>query len=121
MWKDKLHSGKQSNAELAVWIELKNLGMGGVQTQKDICLDNASIDFYFEMHGKPPVCIFLDGPPHLKDRQKVRDEHVTAKLEKRGYTVKRFPYSPPLSKTKLEEIIDTIKELCGYGPSRVHV
>jgi hypothetical protein len=54
-------------------------------------------------HAK--LVVFFDGQPHLKQHQLARDEAVTACLEARGLTVKRYPYHAPITKKRLAEIV----------------
>ena len=51
------------------------------------------------------LAVFIDGPPHLKSFVRARDERVTACLEARGLTVKRYPYHAPITKKRLAEIV----------------
>lgn len=58
------------------------------------------------------VCPFyLDGPPHLQNGVKQRDEHINAELDSRGIKPHRYSYTPPISKRLLRQICDEIEEL----------
>lgn len=61
------------------------------------------------MWGPPAYAVFLDGiPVHKTDHAWRRDGLITKALEKRGFTVDRFRYKPPLSKGRCREIADAI-------------
>lgn len=96
-----------SNAERTVARKLVEEQVSGFFRGFKITLDITKPDLYFDMKR---LCIYIDGPPHLKERQQIKDGIIDEKLEKRGYTVLRFPYKPPLTKKRLREIVDRIKE-----------
>lgn len=54
----------------------------------------------------------LDGPPHLKDRQRVKDEFRDTVLTHYGWTPLRFPYPRfPIPKYQLNQILAQLKEV----------
>jgi len=54
--------------------------------------------------------VFLDGEQiHTKNRQQIKDELITKALERKGITVDRFMYKPPISDARLYAIADKIK------------
>ncbi len=44
-------------------------------------------DFYFERHGRPGICVFVDGSVYAGEGQAQRDRQVRAELEDRGFRV----------------------------------
>ena len=56
------------------------------------------------------VCLYLDGPPHLKDKVMERDSELRELLRGLGWRVLEFPYTPPLSDARLKEITTSIQE-----------
>jgi len=55
--------------------------------------------------------VFLDGEPvHSGKHQAETDELVTRALRKRGITVARYRYTPPLTKTERKRIADEIEQ-----------
>jgi very-short-patch-repair endonuclease len=104
-FKQKMHP-TISNAEWNLRTKLNKSGIRVIQ-QFEIIMDRTTVDFYFPSKR---LCVFLDGPPHLKEHVEARDEFVDEKLQKRGYKILRFPYKPPLSKKMLNEIMEKIKE-----------
>lgn len=66
------------------------------------------VDFYF---GPYFYAVFLDGEQiHTKNRQQIKDELITKALERKGITVDRFMYKPPISNVRLHAIADKIEE-----------
>ena len=106
-----------SNAEIEIQVELgkKNLATGyqtqiGFEfTQKEFEDFGARGTVVDGIWSEYMFIIFIDGPPHLKNHAIERDAKIGAVLEARGYTVKRFPYKPPLRATRKGEIIRDVK------------
>lgn len=87
----------------------------------DYQVHGTTVDF---MYPRFDFIIFLDGQPHLKDRQQTRDFGVTQVLKERGYTVKRYSYSAPISLKQRKEIVTAIKKVLdakGYRAWRQNV
>jgi len=59
-------------------------------TQEPLCVTSA--DFYFPTSPRP-LAVFLDGPPHLKERQRIKDEVFRGAVRLAGYRVLELPYS----------------------------
>lgn len=102
----------------AEWEIRKHLDLLGVrmQYQKTIILDAHSVDIYGENARQERHCFEIDGPlHHSSEKVKVRDEHITELLEKRGFKVWHLDYTPPLSHERLTEIVNFIQEkgFCG--------
>lgn len=57
------------------------------------------------------VPFYLDGPPHLRNGVRERDERIDAELISRGIKPRRFPYVPKISKRLLNQICDEVEEL----------
>src|SRR5207244_10648226 len=60
------------------------------QTQVEIPVTIA--DFYFPTAPRPTLA-FVDGPPHRRISQSVKDEEVRSLLRKKGYKVLELEYS----------------------------
>jgi very-short-patch-repair endonuclease len=101
-----------SSAEIMVLEELQRRRLnGGMATQVGFEFGEGGargtwVDFYWR---RARYAVFLDGPPHLKERQERRDELVTKALEGMGIRVDRFAYRAPLTKRRLTEICDQIE------------
>lgn len=54
-------------------------------------------DFYYERHGVPGVCVFIDGPAHDELGQAARDRAVREELEDCGYRVVVVRYDRPFA------------------------
>jgi len=94
-----------SNAEGKVFVALQQRGVKGFFTDMEICLQKTIPDFFWPSKG---LAVYLDGPPHVGKED--RDDRIVEMLEKRGIRVLRFPYRPPLSNRRLNEIILAIEE-----------
>jgi very-short-patch-repair endonuclease len=106
----------------AEWEIRKQLDLRGVhmQYQKVFIMDAHSVDIYGENARQERHCFEVDGPLHrTSEKVMLRDERVTALLEKRGCKVWHLPYTPPLSQERLTEIVEFIQEkgFCG----RLHI
>ena len=59
--------------------------------------------------------MFLDGPPHLKERQRIKDEVFRGAIRLAGYRVLELPYSGDSMRT-LDELYKSIMdELASMG------
>lgn len=83
----------------------------GFLSQETIVLKWSVPDFYFP---EKKLCVYLDGPPHLKAKKEKRDDELNEFLAEKGYKVMRFPYKPPLSDREAKAILEEIiKEVNG--------
>ena len=110
-WRDKLHTSTPK-AEIDVLLGLEERGLTrGMFRNVDICLQKTTPDYYWKQGvvriGLP---VYLDGPFHEKERQRLKDELIDEMLRKRGLRPLRIPYKPPLSDRRLNEILDLIEE-----------
>jgi len=84
------------------------------KTQEPLAVTSA--DFYFPIVPKPLV-VFLDGPPHLKEHQRVKDEVFRAAIRLAGYRILELPYQYNSTRT-LDELYRAIMdELARLGQS----
>lgn len=105
-----------ANAEIKVFNELQRRGLNKfLETQRVFSffwqtegIHATIIDYYWQ----PPInlAVFLDGPPHLKQNQEVKDEKVDDALKRRGIRVLRISYKPPTTKKGITEIVDQIEK-----------
>ena len=72
-------------AEVALWEQLRNRGLGGFRFRRQHAIGRFIVDFYCIEAG---LVIEVDGPIHL--RQTVEDAEREAELELRGLRVIRF-------------------------------
>lgn len=131
MWRRYTHP--QSIAELQLFQDLQAAGYScGLTTQIGYQFSEAITEKYGVhgtvvdyLHAEFNLIIFLDGQPHLKDRQIRRDEAITKVLKEHyHYKVLRFPYTAPISKKCRTEIRDKIIEVldaCGYREWKKHI
>lgn len=97
-----------SKAEMDVLLGLEQRGLtNGMFRDVEICLEKTIPDFYWPDKRLP---VYLDGPVHEKERQRLKDELIDEKLRRMGLRPLRIPYKPPLSKRRLNEILDQIEE-----------
>jgi very-short-patch-repair endonuclease len=84
---------------------------GGMVTQQPIVLRFTVPDFLWV---EKKLAVYLDGVQvHRKAHVERRDEEITELLERQGWRVLRFSYSPPLSFNRTREIVDAIKDVLG--------
>lgn len=98
-----------SNAELTVFKQLSAEGLtAGLVTQKPIILKATIPDF---MYPQKKLAVYLDGVQvHTKNKVEARDEEIDNLLERQGWTVLRLRYNPPLTRERLAEIIQAVRE-----------
>lgn len=113
----RVRTGRRAVAETTIQKAINKAGLGyGYTTNRDIIftaeeraksgLRGTNVDGVW--FGLLVFC-FYDGPHHLKDRQRSKDERIDAVLRARGYTVRRFPYHPPLTNQREREIIKEVR------------
>lgn len=110
-WKYRkgLMSPTVSKMDLRIAKRLKKLGIH-FEMQKFTCLQGTTIDIYLSDEQLP---VFLDGPPHKKEVQRIKDETVNAMYLKRyGKTPLRIDYEGT-SKKEEDHIIKQIMEATG--------
>ena len=72
--------------ELAMKLESSRIEY---QTQVEVPITTA--DFYFATEPRPTL-VFVDGKPHLRTAQMIKDEELRSLLRKRGYKVVELAY-----------------------------
>jgi very-short-patch-repair endonuclease len=92
-----------ANAEWSLYDELIRKGFN-FETQRQFVLTSA--DFYFP---DKRIAIFLDGNHHLKQKQEKFDGLVDEVLGSWGISVMRFPYSAPITKKALRNVVNEIE------------
>ncbi|MFQ6076041.1 MAG: hypothetical protein ACE5Z5_07905 [Candidatus Bathyarchaeia archaeon] len=106
-WKERMRQ-TPSKAEIDILLGLEERGLTvGMFRGEVIILETTAPDYYWPHKG---LCVYLDGPPHLKERQRLKDEIIDEKLRRMGLRPLRIPYNPPLSKRERERILDRIEE-----------
>lgn len=100
---------KVSNAEIDVFKALSAANLTtGMITQKTIILKSTIPDFCW--YSKKKI-VFLDGiPVHEKEKQQKHDQEIDDLLERKGWSVLRIPYDPPLTESSLAKIVEQIKQ-----------
>ena len=73
--------------ELAAKLE-----SSGIQYQTQVEVPIATADFYFAIEPRPTL-VFIDGRPHLRTAQMIKDEELRTLLRKRGYKVVELAYT----------------------------
>jgi len=108
MWREKLR--QIPNAADMIFLEaLEREGLtrfGGFKFDDYLFLPVAKPEAQWTVYQ---VCAYLDGPPHLKDKQRADDEFIDAVLTRHGWMPLRFSYRPPLSQRQLAQIINQVK------------
>lgn len=105
------NAGHESNAEADLLVALqaayarKEL-LETPFTDQEVTIMVTKPDFWFK---QARVAVYLDGPYH-RGVQGERDENIDRLLKRIDVTVLRYPYTPPLSKTKLKQIVSEVCE-----------
>jgi len=109
-WRERTHP-RVSKAETILFLALQQRGLtNGMTSDRGIVLEATYPDFYWPTKG---LAIYLDGPSHQRENQRLKDERIDENLRKKGIKVLRFSYKPPLTKQRLAEILDQIEEAFG--------
>jgi len=106
-WRQRMHP-RVSRAEAILFLALQQRGLTeGMISDRGIVLEATYPDFYWPTKG---LVVYLDGPPHQRENQRLKDERIDEHLRRRGIKVLRFSYKPPLTKQRLAEILDQIEK-----------
>lgn len=114
----------QSLGEADLAIGFQNRGIH-FEHQQEIVIEYAVPDFRYlipRSYGRPKyLCIYLDGPHHERETQRLKDQEKRAKLVEAGHVVKSLPYRPPFTKEEYERCLDEgkrlFREVCMKGDS----
>jgi len=115
-WLRGLSYTDYSEGEIRLFWELQNRGLTTFMVSHRGIELNVEEDGVYGcrpdfLWGPPAYAVFLDGERvHRSKLAWIRDVKVKAALEKRGFTVDRFRYRPPLTKTEARRIADQIQE-----------
>ncbi len=94
--------------ELAINLEHDRIGY---LTQVEIPI--TTVDFYFPTEPRPTL-VFIDGKPHLKTTQMMKDEELRTLLRKRGYKVVELAYTSYSEKKRDElyqQLLDSLSKV----------
>jgi very-short-patch-repair endonuclease len=72
--------------ELAIKLQ-----SSGIHYQTQVEIPITTVDFYFPTMPRPTL-VFVDGLPHLRTTQMVKDDELRTLLRKRGYKVMELAY-----------------------------
>ncbi len=87
-WRERLNANpSRMERELAINLEHDRVSY---LTQVEIPI--TTVDFYFATEPRPTL-VFIDGKPHLKIAQMMKDEELRTLLRKRGYKVVELAYT----------------------------
>ena len=87
-WRERLFVNP-SRMELELAVKLES---SGIQYQTQVEVPITTADFYFTTEPRPTL-VFVDGKPHLKTAQMIKDEELRSLLRKRGYRVLELTYN----------------------------
>ena len=117
-FRERMNSA-ESNAEYQILNELTIRGLGK-HLESSVAGGGHGFHFIYQMDGcfgcvpdfyygsRHQLAIFIDGTVHI--RREPTDLLIDEALKRRGIRVLRFPYNPPLRKSRLIEIVDEIEE-----------
>ena len=99
---------QHSAAETQMFVALQERNLTkGMLTDFEIPLLTTVPDFFWV---EEKVACYLDGEQvHSGIKAEARDDRITEALEKRGVRVLRFRYRPPISRKRLNEIVEEIQ------------
>ncbi|UCE29434.1 MAG: DUF559 domain-containing protein [Candidatus Bathyarchaeota archaeon] len=115
MWRRRVKP--RAVAEDDIQLELQDRGLANLlRTNVGIRFTSEEVKKYRVhgtnvdgIYGHPFMVIyFLDGQPHLGNKQSWKDQQIDKVLRKRGFTVLRFSYIAPMRKGRKAEIITEI-------------
>ncbi len=72
--------------ELAIKLQSQ-----GISYLTQVAIPITSVDLYLPTNGRP-LLVFVDGSPHLKTKQMMKDEETRTLLRKKGYRVLELRY-----------------------------
>src|SRR5438552_17927836 len=108
-WRERLFvNPSRMERELAMKLESSRIGY---QTQVEVPITTA--DFYFATEPRPTL-VFVDGKPHLRTAQMIKDEELRSLLSKRGYKVVELAYNS-YSDMKRDELYQQLLSSIGMG------
>jgi very-short-patch-repair endonuclease len=87
VWRERMQV-TVSNMETRIAARLQEDGIHYL-TQEPISVSSA--DFYFPT--SQPLAVFLDGPPHLAEHQRRKDEVLRTAIRQSGYRVLELAYA----------------------------
>ena len=82
----------------------------GIHYQTQVAIPITTVDFYFPTTPRPTL-VFVDGLPHLRAIQMVKDEELRTLLRKRGYKVMELVYRSYSDKKRDELFQEIVKQL----------
>ncbi len=74
--------------EIELGIKLQN---SGIAYQSQVEVPITTVDFYFPTVPRPTL-VFVDGRPHLRALQMIKDEELRTLLRRRGYKIIELVY-----------------------------
>jgi len=102
--------GKQTDAEKALWMRLRNRQLDGAKFRRQQHIGSYVVDF---VSFDKKLVVEIDGGQHNEGKTKERDEERTAWLKEKGYRVVRFWNNEVL--TNLEGVLENMREALGRG------
>lgn len=87
-WRDRLNV---HISKMEVMLQQK-LVENGIAHQTQVEIPVTIADFYLPTAPRPTL-VFVDGPPHSKLKQSIKDEEVRSVLRKKGYNVLELTYT----------------------------
>src|SRR5207302_10729734 len=106
-WRERL-CVNPSRMELELATRLQSSGIH-YQTQVEVPI--TIVDFYFPTEPRPTL-VFVDGRPHLRTAQMIKDEELRTLLRKRGYKVVELAYNDYSDRKRDELYQQLLNGLC---------
>jgi very-short-patch-repair endonuclease len=101
-----------SRGEIELFTALSHANLTyGMVTQQTVVLKSTVPDFMWHLKKK---AVYLDGVQvHNKAHVERRDEEINDLMERRGWTILRIRYEPPLTPEETAKIVEQIREFIG--------
>ena len=77
----------QTDTEAILWSRLRNRSLNGIKFRRQVPIDKYIADF---VASDKKLIIELDGSQHLEEKNTIKDEERTIKLQVLGYKVIRI-------------------------------
>ena len=77
----------QTDTEAILWSRLRNRSLNGIKFRRQVPIDKYIVDF---VASDKKLIIELDGSQHLEEKNTIKDEERTIKLQVLGYKVIRI-------------------------------
>ena len=101
----------RANPSMAEMSLAARLSQNGISYRSQVELPVSICDFYFPTYPRPTV-VYLDGPLHLKEHRRAKDEVLRTALRAVGYRVVEIPYTPKKGGAMKRCVDEIYRQVC---------